>query len=686
MDRAATAGPLCSHCGAIFRRTLEPLLRFVGVAPCWTSVPRPPACKIAESNGSERESGHDSPAAEGASHPKEKEAVAASLGEDAMVGSVHHDVPVSLCAACLGLLPTAMDHGRAAVETLRASPYLHDVQQVTPTVSFPRLLKLWYEVAAWQLLEESLRRGRRGGGDDHVAPSGSSDHEAVLKRWQSLYGLTSIPSELSLREAWLTDIRSALVASLPLGVAVTTQSEDVLVERVIDIETTPALQRQYQLLPQSYVSRDQLSWDQAAAVSARLGVDIFGFHHESKAAMTTATIESTVPIAAAVSPPPTHSKMKLVVKGSITRAAVFIVGRYRKFLHDVAQSPWFVNGQRVGSLSLQERIGNVVLPYLFPNGLPETANLPNLSSARTVGAKTVRGWDGQVAADDVGSGKPASSSSAPGRHRVNAHLDLAAHRQNSNAGDEERQPRGNSGDAGQDAESGDEDAAAAVVSSTVTPYEANVQRVYGFRFYKMSSSGREDVDVRMLGKGRPFLLEVATPHARARLTKEDFRAMEQQINDGPVDLGIEVSDLGFTDKAATTRMARDSESKRKVYRCVVWCSRPLLSSNDPHLVRLNELKDLTIVQKTPLRVLHRRTLMERHRVIHALRAERINAHWLLVDLETSSGTYVKEFIHGDMGRTVPHFGMLLRGTTDIIQLDVLDLLENDGAPPTDNSV
>ena len=78
--------------------------------------------------------------------------------------------------------------------------------------------------------------------------------------------------------------------------------------------------------------------------------------------------------------------------------------------------------------------------------------------------------------------------------------------------------------------------------------------------------------------------------------------------------------------------------------------------------------------------------MERHRVIHALRAERINAHWLLVDLETSSGTYVKEFIHGDMGRTVPHFGMLLRGTTDIIQLDVLDLLENDGGAPIDNNI
>jgi tRNA U54 and U55 pseudouridine synthase Pus10 len=33
--------------------------------------------------------------------------------------------------------------------------------------------------------------------------------------------------------------------------------------------------------------------------------------------------------------------------------------------------------------------------------------------------------------------------------------------------------------------------------------------------------------------------------------------------------------------------------------------------------------------------------------------QRINARFFLLDLETEAGTYVKEFVHGDMGRTQP---------------------------------
>ena len=44
-----------------------------------------------------------------------------------------------------------------------------------------------------------------------------------------------------------------------------------------------------------------------------------------------------------------------------------------------------------------------------------------------------------------------------------------------------------------------------------------------------------------------------------------------------------------------------------------------------------------------------------------------------LDLVTQAGTYVKEFCHGDFGRTVPNVGSLLGCTTDIMQLNVLDL-------------
>jgi len=39
-------------------------------------------------------------------------------------------------------------------------------------------------------------------------------------------------------------------------------------------------------------------------------------------------------------------------------------------------------------------------------------------------------------------------------------------------------------------------------------------------------------------------------------------------------------------------------------------------------------------------------------------------------LKTQAGTYIKEFAHGDFGRTKPNLGDLLNTETDILQLDV----------------
>ena len=42
-----------------------------------------------------------------------------------------------------------------------------------------------------------------------------------------------------------------------------------------------------------------------------------------------------------------------------------------------------------------------------------------------------------------------------------------------------------------------------------------------------------------------------------------------------------------------------------------------------------------------------------------------------LDLETEAGTYVKEFVHGDFGRTLPNLSSVLGDCeTDIIELDV----------------
>jgi len=68
---------------------------------------------------------------------------------------------------------------------------------------------------------------------------------------------------------------------------------------------------------------------------------------------------------------------------------------------------------------------------------------------------------------------------------------------------------------------------------------------------------------------------------------------------------------------------------------------------------------------TPLRVLHRRTLMVRDKIIHKVNVIPINHNYALVFILASAGTYIKEFIHGDLERTLPNLGSYM-GKTDIL--------------------
>ncbi len=99
-----------------------------------------------------------------------------------------------------------------------------------------------------------------------------------------------------------------------------------------------------------------------------------------------------------------------------------------------------------------------------------------------------------------------------------------------------------------------------------------------------------------------------------------------------------------------------ADSKRKKYGCVIWLSKAITMAD---VELLNSTCDVLIEQDTPMRVCHRRSLMTRRKIIHAMHATRINAHFMMLELTTSAGAYVKEFVHGDRGRTTPSVGSLL---------------------------
>ncbi|KAJ8264262.1 hypothetical protein GJAV_G00147130 [Gymnothorax javanicus] len=178
------------------------------------------------------------------------------------------------------------------------------------------------------------------------------------------------------------------------------------------------------------------------------------------------------------------------------------------------------------------------------------------------------------------------------------------------------------------------------------------------------SSGREDVDVRTLGNGRPFAVELLNPH-RAKFSKSEMRELQETINKSSDK--VKVRDLQIVTREAVAHMKEGEEEKTKSYGALIWTQRPI----EKHDIEfINDIKELKIDQKTPLRVLHRRPLAVRQRVIHTMSAIYVDEHHFHLNLRTQAGTYIKEFVHGDFGRTKPNLCALMKCDTDILELDV----------------
>ncbi|CAB1118382.1 unnamed protein product [Ectocarpus sp. CCAP 1310/34] len=194
----------------------------------------------------------------------------------------------------------------------------------------------------------------------------------------------------------------------------------------------------------------------------------------------------------------------------------------------------------------------------------------------------------------------------------------------------------------------------------------------------LHGAGREDVDVRMLGKGRPFCLELVDSLRSVDEIAARLPSLADAVNTAGgvknVGGGVAVSRLRV---AGPGELPSDvqavGEGKRKHYRCVVWVSRPVGKEELVKALCEDAPEELVVQQATPIRVLHRRTLLDRPRSIFGMRAEWINEHFFQLELATSAGTYIKEFVHGDLGRTVPSIGSLLDCRADILQLDVTNV-------------
>jgi len=180
------------------------------------------------------------------------------------------------------------------------------------------------------------------------------------------------------------------------------------------------------------------------------------------------------------------------------------------------------------------------------------------------------------------------------------------------------------------------------------------------------ASGREDVDARMLGKGRPFVLEIAQPKRRFL----DLKQIEEAVNTHAKGK-VEVSRLRFVDKDFVRKLKR-AESAQKEYRVTVEFEKEV---TDADLELLEEkLTGAVIRQRTPLRVLHRRADLTREKYIYEVKAKRLSPNRAELKVRCQGGLYVKELVTGDEGRTTPSVSEILGNKAKPIKLDVLKVI------------
>ncbi len=151
---------------------------------------------------------------------------------------------------------------------------------------------------------------------------------------------------------------------------------------------------------------------------------------------------------------------------------------------------------------------------------------------------------------------------------------------------------------------------------------------------------------------------------------------------------VRVRDLQVVSKSDTKRLKEGEDQKTKTYRAL--CILPdgsLTLEEVKH--RLENVKDLELGQKTPVRVMHRRPNNLRKRTVYWMEVlpasqevspakpdrdhdkDKAVPTVFVLRLATQAGTYVKEFVHGDFQRTKPNVRTILEcPDVDILALDV----------------
>lgn len=181
---------------------------------------------------------------------------------------------------------------------------------------------------------------------------------------------------------------------------------------------------------------------------------------------------------------------------------------------------------------------------------------------------------------------------------------------------------------------------------------------------RFHGAGREDIDARMLGNGRRFVLEIKNPKKR----KIELKELENIINSRSEEK-VRVMNLSLSNKDEVRRIKALAQTSSKTYSALVE------STNQVTLEKLELLKTKltgeTIHQQTPVRVLHRRANLVRIKKVYKLDYKILNSNKFELIVQGQGGLYIKELISGDEGRTEPSVSSILNTEAKCLELDVI---------------
>ena len=176
--------------------------------------------------------------------------------------------------------------------------------------------------------------------------------------------------------------------------------------------------------------------------------------------------------------------------------------------------------------------------------------------------------------------------------------------------------------------------------------------------------GREDIDVRCLGAGRPFVLEIKNPLVR----EYNLEELVSMVNSNASEK-VEIDSLEWTHKKRVAKVKQHRSEKTYTIRFKT----SVTQDEDEAIAAIESLSGTTLEQETPKRVSHRRAAKTRKRKVVSVDKAIVDGDEIEITLRCEAGTYIKELVHSDEGRTVPSVSGVLDCECEVLWLDVEEI-------------